>query len=55
MKKNKTGWILAIVGAVVVVCAITYAMIHFWEDIKNLLPGGKKDEEDFEDFEAREG
>ena len=53
MKKNKTGWILAIVGAIVVVGAITYAMIHFWEDIKSFLPG-KKNEDDFEDFEALE-
>ena len=54
MKKNKTGWILAIVGAVVVVGAITYAMIHFWDDIKGFLPGGKKGEADFADFEALE-
>ena len=53
MKNNRTKLILALIGGVVVVGAITVAMIHFWEDIKNFLPGKKK-EEDFEDFEALE-
>lgn len=49
MKNNKSKLILAIIGGVVVLGAITVALIHFWEDIKNLLPSKK--EEDFEDFE----
>lgn len=53
MKKNSTlKLILAIVGGVVVVGSIAVAMIHFWDDIKKLLPCGKCEEaEDFEDFE----
>lgn len=55
MKDNKTKLILAIIGGVVVVGAITVAIIHFWEDIKALLPGKKdKEEEAFEDFEELE-
>ena len=50
MKKNKSKLILAIIGGVVVLGTITVALIHFWEDIKNLLPS-KKEEADFEDFE----
>lgn len=53
MKKNSTlKLILAIVGGVVVVGSIAVAMIHFWDDLKKLLPCGKCEEaEDFEDVE----
>ena len=52
MKNNTLRTILTIVGAVVSLGAIAYAVIHFWDDIKGLLPA-KKDEvfdEDFEDI-----
>lgn len=53
MEKNSTSVtkiILSIIGAVVVLGTIVAAVIHFWDDIKNLLPS-KKDEDEFEDFE----
>lgn len=50
MKNNNLRLILGIVGGVVVVAAIAFALIHFWDDLKKLLPGGKKNELD-EDFE----
>ena len=54
MKNNSLRLILTIVGAIVSLGAIAYAVIHFWDDIKELLPA-KKDEvfdEDFEDITA---
>lgn len=51
MKKNNTlKIVLSVVGAVVVAGAIVAAVIHFWEDIKKILPCCKQ-EEDFEEFE----
>lgn len=41
MKNSTLKLVLSIVGAVVVLGAITAAVIHFWEDIKKLLPCGK--------------
>ena len=50
MKKNSPlKIVLIVVGAVVVVGTIAAAVIHFWDDIKKLLPGGKN-EEDFDEF-----
>ncbi len=54
---NKTlKLVLSIVGGVVVVGAIAVALIHFWEDIKNLCPACREDKmdeiEDFADYEA---
>ena len=51
---NKTlRLILGIVGAVVVLGAVTAAVVHFWDDIKRLLPIGKSDLEldEFADIE----
>lgn len=48
MKNSNLRLILGIVGGVVVVAAIAVALIHFWDDLKKLLPGGKKDELDEE-------
>mgnify|MGYP001512011215 CR=1 FL=1 len=47
--------ILGIIGGVVVVGSIAVAMIHFWDDLKKLLPCfGKCDEglDDFDEIEA---
>lgn len=52
MKNNSLRIILTVVGAVVTLGAIALAVIHFWDDIKSLLPT-KKDEifdDDFEDI-----
>lgn len=53
MKNSTLKLILAIVGAVVVLGAIAVAVIHFWEDIKKLLPCCKKQDEldEFADIE----
>ena len=54
MKKTSSlKLVLAIIGGVVVVGTMVVAPIHFWEDIKKLLPCCKeKDEfEEFEDIE----
>ncbi len=52
MKKNNTlKIVLAVVGGVVVVGTIVAAVIHFWDDIKKVLPGCCKEDEDFEEFE----
>ncbi len=51
MKKNSPLKIIfTIVGAVVVLGTIAAAVVHFWEDIKKLIPC-KKDEEEFDDFD----
>ena len=51
MQKNSTMKIIfTIVGAVVVLGTIVAAVVHFWEDIKKLLPGCKE-EKDFDDFD----
>lgn len=42
MKNSTLKMILAIVGGVVVVAGIAVALIHFWDDLKKLLPCGKK-------------
>jgi|GEM_PF-933251 len=53
-KKNSTlKIVLTIIGAVVVLGTIVAAVVHFWDDIKKLLPG-EKNEEDFDDFEELE-
>lgn len=54
MKNNTLKLILAIVGAVVVLGAIAVAVIHFWEDIKKILPCCKKQDEldEFADLEV---
>lgn len=52
MKNNTLRIILTVVGAVVTLGAMVLAIVHFWDDIKSLLPT-KKDEvfdEDFEDI-----
>ena len=36
--KNNLKLILGIIGGVVVVGSIAVAMIHFWDDLKKLLP-----------------
>ena len=54
MKKNSTlKLVLAIVGGVVVVGAMVVALIHFWEDIKKLLPCCKEKDasDEFEEFD----
>ncbi len=55
MKDNNSNLklICSIVGGVVIVAAIAVALIHFWDDIKKLLPGCKCKEElgEFEDIE----
>lgn len=53
MKNKNLKLILSIVGAVVVVGTLAVALIHFWDDLKKLIPCGKCDElpEDFEDIE----
>lgn len=53
--KNNLKLILGIIGGVVVVGSIAVAMIHFWDDLKKLLPCfGKCDEglDDFDEIEA---
>ena len=51
MKKNSNlGIICSIVGGVVIVSAIAVALIHFWDDIKKLLPCCKCNEEREEEF-----
>lgn len=53
MKNSTLKLVLSIVGAVVVLGAITAAVIHFWDDIKRLLPCGKSccEESEFADIE----
>lgn len=55
MKDNNSNLklICSIVGGVVIVAAIAVALIHFWDDIKKLLPSCKCKEElgEFEDIE----
>lgn len=50
MKNSSLRTILSVVGAVVTLGAVVLAIIHFWDDIKSLLPA-KKDEDFDEDFE----
>lgn len=50
MKNNTLRVILTVVGAVVTLGAMVLAIVHFWDDIKSLLPA-KKDEDFDEDFE----
>lgn len=50
MKNNSLRVILTVVGAVVTLGAMVLAIVHFWDDIKSLLPA-KKDEDFDEDFE----
>ena len=46
MKKNSSlKLVLAIIGGVVVVGTMVVALIHFWEDIKKLLPCCKEKDE----------
>ena len=54
MKNSTLRLILGIVGAVVVLGAITAAVIHFWDDIKKLLPGKKStcELDEFADLEV---
>lgn len=41
---NKTlKMILSISAAVVAVAGIAFLVIHFWEDLMDMLPGHKKD------------
>ena len=49
MKNNTLRVILTVVGAVVTLGAMVLAIVHFWDDIKSLLPA-KKDEDFDEDF-----
>lgn len=55
MKNSTLKLVFAIVGGVVTLGAIAVALIHFWDDIKKLLPSGKcctEAAEEFEDIEA---
>lgn len=48
---NKTlKLILSVSAAVVAVAGIAFLVIHFWEDLMDMLPGKKKDLE-LEEFE----
>lgn len=49
MKNNTLRIILAIVGAAVLLGAAAVAVIHFWDDIKSILPF-KKDENALDEF-----
>ena len=55
---NKTlKAIVSVVGIVAVVGALAVALVHFWDDLKDLLPCCCKhhtdsDFDDFEDYEA---
>ncbi len=54
---NKTlKALVSIVGIVAVVGALAVTLVHFWDDLKGLLPccccGKDPELEDFEDFEA---
>ncbi len=53
MKNSTLKIVLSIVGAVVVLGAIAAAVIHFWDDIKKLLPCGKSccEMDEFADLE----
>lgn len=55
MKKNGTmKLICAIVGGVVILGAMVFTLVHFWDDLKKLCPCCKKAEEEElaeEDFE----
>ena len=53
MKNKHAKVILSIVGGVVVLGTIVVALIHFWDDIKKLLPCKKvaEEETDFEEFD----
>ncbi len=56
MKQNSAlKAILAIVGGVVVLGAIVVGLIHFWDDIKKLLPCCKEEDDEelleFDDIE----
>ena len=48
--KNNLKLILGIIGGVVVVGSIAVAMIHFWDDLKKLLPCFGKCDEGLDDF-----
>lgn len=55
MKNKNLRLILSIVGAVVVVGTLAVALIHFWDDLKKLIPCSCKCDEledDFEDIEV---
>ncbi len=61
MKKSNWTMIFTIIGAVVAIGAAVFAIIHFWEDIKKILPGKKKKEDElfddldeFDEFEELE-
>ena len=51
--KNNNGLriILSVIGAVVALGVVALAVVHFWDDIKSLLPAKKEDifDDDFED------
>ena len=51
MKNNTLKIVLSIVGGVVVIGAIAVALIHFWDDIKKLLPGCCQDDEELIEFD----
>ena len=50
MKNSTLKLILAIIGGVVVVGAITVALIHFWDDLKKYLPCCCKKSEAIDEF-----
>lgn len=52
-KSNHLGIICSIVGGVVIAATVVVALIHFWDDIKKLLPCCKCNEEleEFADIE----
>lgn len=52
-KKSNAALIWTIIGIVAAVGAAVFAIIHFWDDIKKLLPG-KKEEDIFEDLDEFE-
>lgn len=54
MKNSTLKLILSIVGGVVVLGAIAVGLIHFWDDIKKLLPCCCEDDDEllaFDDVE----
>lgn len=50
MKNSNLKLILGIVGGIVVVSAIVVALVHFWDDLKGLIPGVGKKEPELDEF-----
>lgn len=50
MKKNSWGLICSIVGGAVIAAAAIVALVHFWDDLKALLPCCKCGDDEDEVF-----